>query len=216
MLDRVGGEHVKLAEDVDREPRVWNQVIQERAAIEAEFSGRRLVLNSDFPVTATREQENDGIEADEQGDHEDDQEAEDAVLSEEQHPGTAADTGNAIEPQGAIPVQEQYQGVDFTVVGEIHIPPRRSARPKKPVLRLQHCVVQEPDIVGDSIIIQSDTRPDPARIVLSPTAVVGDARDEIERQYGLQANWARKSALNDTRCRNVRAFVYREGSGGRD
>ena len=40
--------------------------------------------------------------------------------------------------------------------------------------------------------------------------MVGDERDEIERQYGLSANWARKSALNDTRCRNIRAFVYRE------
>ena len=68
--------------------------------------------------------------------------------------------------------------------------------------------VVPPEVVADdSIIVMAS---EPANIVLSPTAVVGDERDEIERQYGLSANWARKSALNDTRCRNIRAFVYRE------
>ena len=195
-LDQVGDEHVKLAEDADREPRVWNQIVLERAKIEAEFS--ETAGDSEFPVTATRPE---GVD-DEQGAA---QEAVGAVLLEEH-----ADFDDAVQPQDSLPESKQYQGVDFTVVGKIHIPPRHPQRPLKPVLRLPHCVVREPDIAGDSIIIQSDTRPDPARIVLSPTAVAGDERDEIERLNGLPANWARKSALKDARCRNIRAFFYRE------
>lgn len=38
MLDRVGDEHVRMAADTEREPRAWNAVVQERAAIEAEFN----------------------------------------------------------------------------------------------------------------------------------------------------------------------------------
>ena len=190
MLDRLGGEHVKLAEDADREPRVWNQIVLERATIEAEFS--EATGDTEFPVTATRHEDVD----DEQGDA---QEADDAVLS-----------GERSEPQDSLPESKQYQGVDFTLVGEIQVPPRHPQRPQKPVLRLPHCVVREPDIVDHSIIIQPDTRPNPATIVLSPTAVAGDERDETEHRFQLPAKWAgRASAISDKRCRNLRAAFYK-------
>ena len=100
--------------------------------------------------------------------------------------------------------------MDFTLVGEIQVPPRHPQRPQKPVLRLPHCVVREPDIVDDSIIIQPDTRPDPATIVLSPTAVAGDERDETEAPLPATSKMGRQaSAISDMRCRNLRAAFYK-------
>ena len=84
-LDQVGDEHVKLAEDADREPRVWNQIVLERAKIEAEFS--ETAGDLEFPVTATRPE---GVD-DEQGAA---QEAVGAVLLEEH-----ADFDDAVQPQ---------------------------------------------------------------------------------------------------------------------
>ena len=55
MLDRVGGEHVKQAEINHFEPRVWNAIVQERAALEVEMS-KTVSDPSAFPVDATRDE----------------------------------------------------------------------------------------------------------------------------------------------------------------
>jgi hypothetical protein len=69
MLDRVGGEHVKQAEINQFETRVWNTIVQERAALESELGESK--SDAEFPVTTTRSQEsdepdNDGVAEEEQ------------------------------------------------------------------------------------------------------------------------------------------------------
>jgi hypothetical protein len=138
MLDRSGGVIVRWAHEDGRDARDWNVIVQERAALEAEYS--ETSGDSEFPVkTRDEEAEQEGRE----------------------------DTD--------VPVGEQHPGADDPVV-------------------------------SDPIVTPDPITTDATKIVLSATAVEGDARDDIERQYKLRPNWSGAKATTEKAARRIVAY----------
>jgi hypothetical protein len=193
FVDRIGDEHVALARDADREPRVWLQISQERAVLEQELGEDR--DDSRLPVEAKRPvpKPDDDERPDDDGD----------TTSDGQHPGGASDpppAPNAVTPDGAtgegVTGEGQHPGVGDDP------PPPGFDRPD--FLDVAAGLAVEQRRANLYMVPPPPITSDPSTVVFLADVTSKEERTAVEEQYGLRG-WSGVSSLDETALRNKRA-----------